>query len=288
MDVLQDFAIEELVASPVGQKLCQAIEVVESVQSHVAALMQKDEEERLTLLKIGTVFQLFLIDTLASGKKASELTADDWKNIAAQVSRNAILEEDQCYSEFVFSRYADYIRVSAKVISKNSPEETTNAITALADEIEALGDQLHKETITETKYVEECLWLSLEAMVKLLSASLGAHMGEEFSKLTQAVSQLAFEYGRYVLYAKEQALLEAYLNNQRVLDDQLQQQYDAFLQELQKNAAQFRSLIDKAFSPDIQEVLMHSSALARAAGVKEEELLKSIEDVDAFFMEQEQ
>ena len=285
MDVLQDFAMEELVASPVGQKLRQAIEVVESVQSHVAALMQKDEEERLTLLKIGTVFQLFLIDTLASGKKASELTADDWKIIAAQVSRNAILEEDQCYSEFVFSRYADYIRVSAKVISKNAPEETTNAITALADEIEALGDQLHKETITETKYVEECLWLSLEAMVKLLSASLGAHMGEELSKLTQAVSQLAFEYGRYVLYAKEQALLEAYLKNQRVLDDQLQQQYDAFLQELQENAAQFQSLIDKAFSSDIHEALMHSAALARAAGVKEEELLKSIEDVDFFFME---
>lgn len=284
MDVLQDFAIEELIASTAGQKLRQAIEIVESVQSHVAALMQKDEEERLTLLKIGTVFQLFLIDTLASGKKASELTADDWKNIAAQVSRYAILEEDQCYSEFVFSRYADYIRVSAKVISKNAPEETTNAITALANEIEALGDQLHKETITETKYVEECLWLSLEAMVKLLSASLGAHMGEELSKLTQAVSQLAFEYGRYVLYAKEQALLEAYLNNQRVLDDQLQRQYDAFIQALQENAAQFQSLIDKAFSPDIRCTLQNSAELARATGVKKEDILKSIEEVDSFFL----
>jgi hypothetical protein len=284
MDVLQDYAIEELIASPVGQKLRQAIEVVESVQSHVAALMQKDEEERLTLLKIGTVFQLFLIDTLASGKKASELTADDWKNIAAQVSQNAILEEDQCYSEYAFSRYADYIRVSAKVISKNAPEETTSAITALADEIEALGDQLHKETITETKYVEECLWLSLEAMVKLLSASLGAHMGEELSKLTQAVSQLAFEYGRYVLYAKERALLEAYLNNQRVLDDQLQRQYDAFIQELQENATQFQSLIDKAFSPDIRCTLQNSAELAQATGVKKEDILKSIEEVDSFFL----
>ena len=284
MDVLQDFAIEELIAFPAGQKLRQAMEVVESVQRHVAALMQKDEEERLTLLKIGTVFQLFLIDTLASGKKASELTADDWKNIAAQVSRNAILEEDQCYSEFVFSRYADYIRVSAKVISKNAPEETTNAITALADEIEALGDQLHKETITETKYVEECLWLSLEAMVKLLSASLGAHMGEELSKLTQAVSQLAFEYGRYVLYAKEQALLEAYLKNQRVLDDQLKRQYDAFILELQENAAQFQTLIDKAFSPDIRCTLKNSAELAQATGVKKEDILKSIEEVDSFFL----
>lgn len=285
MDVLRDFAMEELIASPAGEKLRQAMEAVESVQRHVAALMQKDEEERLTLLKIGTVFQLFLIDTLASGKKASELTDEDWKHIAAQVSRYAILEEGQCYSEFVFSCYADYIRISSKVISEKASEDTANAISSLADEIEALGNQLHKETITEPKYVEECLWLSLEAMVKLLSAWLGMHMGVEFSKLTQAVSQLAFEYGRYVLYAKEQALLESYLNNQRILDDQLQRQYDAFLQELQENAAQFQSLIDKAFSADIHEALMHSSALARAAGVKEEELLKSIEDVDYFFME---
>ena len=81
MDVLQYFAIEELIASPAGQKLRQAMEIVESVQNHLDALVQKDEEERLTLLKIGTVFQLFLIDTLASGKKASELTADEWKNL---------------------------------------------------------------------------------------------------------------------------------------------------------------------------------------------------------------
>lgn len=285
MDVLQDFAMEELIATPAGQKLRQAMEIFESVHRHMEAFTQKDEEERLTILKIGTVFQLFLIDTLASGKKPSELTDDDWKHIAAQVSRYAILEVDQCYSEFVFSRYADYIRVSANVISNKALEETTSAIIALADEIEVLGDQLHKETITETKYVEECLWISLEAMVKLLSAWLGMHMGEELSNLTQAVSQLAFEYGRYVLYAKEQALLEAYLNNQRVLDDQLQQQYDTFLQELQESAAQFRLLIDKAFSPDIHESLMHSAALARAAGVKEEELLKSIDDVDSFFLD---
>ena len=284
MDVLQDFAIEELIASPVGQKLRQAMEVVESVQRHVEAFMQKDEEERLTLLKIGTVFQLFLVDTLASGKKPSDLTDDDWKHIAAQVSRYAILEEDQCYSEFVFSRYSDYIRLSTNVVSKNAQEETTSAISALADEIDNLGAQLREGTLPETKYVEECLWLSLEAMVKLLSAWLGTHMGEELSKLTQAVSQLAFEYGRYVLYAKEQAVLEAYLNNQRVLDDQLQRQYDAFLQELQENAAQFRSLIDRAFSPNIRSALQNSAELARASGVKEEEILKTVEDVDAFFV----
>ena len=286
MDVLQELPIDELIASPAGQKLLQALEVVQSLQKHMDALMEKDEDERLTLLKIGTVFQLFLVDTLASGKKPNELTNEDWKNIAAQVSRYAILEEGQSYSEFVFSRYSDFIRISAKAISNTASQENVKAISSISDEMDRLCDQLKKETITEAAYVEDCLWLSLEAMVKLLSASLGAHVGEEFSKLTQAVSQLAFEYGRYVLYSKEQALLEAYLDNQRILDDELQRQYDTFLQELQENAAQFQSLIDNAFSSDIHDSLIHSAALARAAGLQETEVLNSIEDVDSFFLDE--
>ncbi len=286
MDVLQDLVIDELISSPVGQKLRDAMEIAETVQSHIYALMGNGKDEQFTLLKIGTVFQLFLVDTLASGKKPNELTDKDWKNIASQVSRYAILEEDQSYSEFVFSRYSDYIRISAKAISKTASKENVSAIISLADEINSLCAQFREETITESSYVEDCLWLSMEAMIKLLAASLGSLMGKELSMLTQAVSQLAFEYGRYVLYAREQALLDAYLNNQRVLDDQLQRQFDTFRQDLQENAAQFQALIDNAYSSDIHDTLRHSAALARAAGMNEKDVLKSIEDVDSFFLDE--
>ena len=122
-------------------------------------------------------------------------------------------------------------------------------------------------------------------MIKLLSSSLTTLIGKEYSQLAQAVSQLAFEYGRYVLYAKEQAILSAYIENQYVLDNQLQKQYDAFCADVREQAEQFKKLVDDAFSPDIHNALIQSAALARAAGVKEEELLTSIEDVDAFFMD---
>ena len=282
---LHSLLIEELAASPAGEKLDQVMGVVESVQRHMAALHEKQGEGKLTLLKVGTVFQLFLVDTLASGKQPDQMTEEDWKGIASKVSKYAILEEEQCYSEFVFSMYADYIDLSAKVVSKGASEENVKAIREIAKTLRENGSQLRAGTLSEPLYVEACLWLSLEAMIKLLSTSLTVVIREEFGQLAQAVSQMAFEYGRYVLYAKEQRILTEYLQNQRVLDERLQKEYDAFLAELKEQADDFRALIDDAFSPDIQTALHNSAELARAAGVKEEEILKTTEDVDAIFMD---
>ena len=285
MDIIQDIVIDELAESPAGQKLTRALEVYETVQRHLAVLAEKSSEEKLTLLKIGTVFQLFLVDTLASGKQISQMTEEDWKGIASKVSKYAILEEEQCYSEFVFSTYADYIDLSAKLVSQRASENNVKAIREIAKTLRENGKQLRAGKLTEPLYVEACLWLLLEAMIKLLCTSLTMVIGEEYGQLAQAVSQMAFEYGRYVLYAKEQRILTEYLQNQRVLDERLQKEYDAFLADLQEQADDFRALIDDAFSPDIQAALHNSAELARAAGVKEDEILKTTEDVDAFFMD---
>ena len=46
----------------------------------------------------------------------------------------------------------------------------------------------------------------------------------------------------------------------------------------------FQELIDAAFTSNIHDALVNSAALARAAGVKEEEILETTEDIDDFFM----
>ena len=50
------------------------------------------------------------------------------------------------------------------------------------------------------------------------------------------------------------------------------------LAEVKSNAERFRVLINAAFSPGICDALLASAELARAAGVKEEELLTSVEN----------
>ena len=295
MDMLKEFAIDEFLNSSAGEALKRTMETLAFVQNNLVALAENEDPAQLNLLKIGTVFQIFLIDTLASGKKANEMDSKDWRHIAEKVSKYAVLEEGQSYSEFVFSLYADYIAVSVKKLRwveeklklKGNNERLTE-IESLEKEIRLISAGLREGTVRESDFVERSLWLSLEAMVKLISywltSKLALAKGEEYAVLAQSVTDLAFEYGRYMLYAKEQKILDAYIQNQYLLDDELRTRFEEYLAELNENAARFQSLIDGAFSPDIQTSLMQSAALARAAGVKEEELLTSTEDIDAFFL----
>lgn len=291
-DSLFEIAIDELLASPAGQKLGRAMETVAAVQHGFYALKNSDDDTSTKLLRIGTVFQLFLVDTLLAGRKRpSELSSEDWKSIANKVAKYAILSDGQSYSVFVFTLYADYIDLSVACLRNRIPEESREAMESSMSSIQELSntirnnaDCLQDKSMTETAYVESCLWLSLEGMIKLLSASLVTMIGPEYTQLVQAVSQLAFEYGRYVLLAKEQALLDSYIQNQHILDDRLQREYEQFLIEVQENADSFQGLIDAAFSPKLHEALLQSAELARTAGVKEEELLSSIDEIDSFFM----
>ena len=106
----------------------------------------------------------------------------------------------------------------------------------------------------------------------------------EAADAAQAAVMLAYEYGRLKLYAKEQALLTEYIENQYQLDADLQEKFNAFKEELSAETEQFETLIDQAFDPNFRNTLIASAELARKAGVKEEEILKSVEDVDGFFL----
>lgn len=285
VELIRELPIEQLLGSSAAERVERILDTVSTVQRGLFALAESGDSEQFTLLKIGTVFQIFLVDVLASGKKAEELTAEDWQNIADKVAKYAVLEGGQSYSEFVFGLYADYIDLSEKVLKvRGVSEERAAAVKEIADQIRNNTCLLQQGEITEVRYVEENLWLSLEAMIKCLSLYMTPLIGPEYTQLLQSVTQLGFEYGRYMLYAREQAILQEYLDNQRILDERLQAEYEAYLDEVNKNAARFQGLIDAAFDPGLRESLAESIALAKAYGVKEEELLKSEEEIDAFFM----
>ena len=208
----------------------------------------------------------------------------DWKDIAGKVYKYAVMEDGQTYSEFVFTLYANYIDVSIDTLRGKIREENLASIIDISVTIHQNTDRLKNGEINETSYIEACLWLSLEAMIKLLSTTFTLGLSQEYADLVISASQLSFEYGRYVLYKKEQAILEKYIENQYILDDQLQREYEEYLEEVQIQSQKFQHLVDNAFSIDIHQALEQSVALAREAGVEEENLLTSLEDVDDFFM----
>ena len=281
---LKDLTIDLLMQTSAGETLGKALETFERVQEEAAALAECRGEEALTGIKSGTILTFAVIRKMMKGKDPRNFTTEDWAEIAGDVSRYAVKMDNRKYTEFVFLLYAGYIDFSVRVNEASLTEDEAKAIEALAEELRRKTDLLQDGHITEVRYVDDCLWISLEAILKLLSATLSCAVGEEAHELIQAVTAYAFEYGRLCLYQKQQAILEQYIQNQYQLDAELQAEFNAFCKELQEKEDQFRGFIEHAFEPNFRNDLTSSVELAIAAGVKQEEILDSIEKIDDFFL----
>ena len=281
---LKNLALEQLMESELGEKLETAMGLFEKVQSHLYALSEKQGEEGVTTLKVATVMTFAVLKKIGEGKTSSKLTEDDWKDISKEVSEFAILPDDQQYVKWIFGKYEDYIRYSASCIELVASESTTAAIYGLADELQEKTEQLSAGELEEVRYIEDCMWICLEAMIKLLAVSASRVVGEDYRELAQAMTAYAFEYGRYMLYSRELEIVNEFIQSQHELDAALERKYAAFIADLEEESAKFYTLIDNAFVPDFRESFLHSIALAKAAGVDEREVLTSLDDVDEFFM----
>lgn len=282
---IQEITIEQLMQSPVGEKLQFAVQTLEKIQENLYALSDKQDELGMTGVKAATVLTFAMLKKLAEGKKPSELSNDDWKDIAKAVSDYAVIADDRPYSVFIFHMYERYILSSAEAIGQIAPAHIADAIKRLAKELHRKSELLISGQISEAAYTEDCLWICLEAMIKLIASTAFLSGNKELSEMVQALSTYAFEYGRMVLYQKERQLISEYLEGQKQLDEELEQKYAEFLAELQEQTAQFRVLIDNAFAEDFRESYLASIKLALSAGVPESEVLKTASDIDDFFLD---
>lgn len=282
---LKDLALEQLMNTPAGKQLQQAMQIFQTVQNHYFALVEKQDEMGMTGIKAITIMSFSILKKIANGKMLSELDKDDWKDIAADVSQYAVLTDDQQYSVFVFGLYESYIRNSVMQIEERITKETAAVINGLAEELHSKADALSAEYITEVAYIEDCLWISLEAMIKLLACTVALYGDQRIADFAQALASYAFEYGRLMLYSREVEIVNQFIESQYQLDAELGQKYAAYLEDLQEESKKFCVLIDNAFAPNFRDAFLHSVLLAKAAGVKEEEVLFTTEDVDSFFLD---
>ena len=288
-DLANGLTLEFLENTPVGSMLQSAISTYSKVQALLLRLSSAEDEGSLTALKIGTVLTEAFLEKFLQGTAPQDLTKADLAEIADRVTDIAVLMDGRDYSVFVFEQYARYIEFSAKLLTARSDARSADqigSILAVSQEIRSNSRKLQDGEIPEPEYIEDCLWLSLEAILKCFSAYLSCTTGTpEFGMLAQSISMLAFEYGRLMACKREQDVLDASLKSQRQLDEDLSEEFDAFKNSLEAEEAQFNELIANAFAPDFRDSLRSSAALASAAGVKEEDVLRTASDIDRFFIE---
>ena len=258
-------------------------ELVETVQSILCAMSDGDDAA-LVRLRAGMVVTLSVLQRMSTGKTPRDFAVEDWAAIAHEIEAYAVSVDGQSYTAFVFCAYAAYIETSAEKLEEYVPAQRRDSIRALADELRERTCALEDGEVGEAAYTEECLWVCLEAMVKLLSATAFLRFGNAGEFLVN-LADYGVAYGQLTLYRKEQTVLQDILNSQEVLDRELQARYEDYLADLDAQSAQFQLLVRDAFCTDVRGTLKASAELARTTGVPEEEILKTIDDVDRFFLE---
>lgn len=276
--------VEDILDPSNIDRLKKAFDVIQKAQQNIAALSNSDTPDKMNILKVGTTLTVAIMNKVKSGKLPTDFTAEDWEYVVDYISEYAVESDETTYSAYVFMLYSWFIEISLSQLSSKISDEKQQAILDLSNELKIKTEQLINEEISEVSYIEDCLWICLEAMIKLLSGTIDTALGFDKEQVIEAAMMLGMEYGRFVLYKRENELVTTYLKNQKILDVELAMQYDEYINELREQAAQFESLIDIAFDPGFGEVLINSVNLARAVGVDESEILKTTEDIDAFFM----
>ena len=282
--MLKNVTLEYLNTTRIGEEFNRVMESVQKAQEVAYAYAADDSPERLKMMRVGTALTFAVLRKVAQGQSIKDFSEQDWKDIAFNVADNAVIAGGRQWSVIVFSTYADYVDLSVEKLKKlGISDKKCEAIRALAASVRKLENDLSKDRISEVDYTEQCLWLLLESMIKLLAAYSGIFIGEDASELLQSISMLAFEYGRYTLYKQEQEMLELFLLHQQEVDEELRIKHEEYNHALHKREDEFRTLIDQAFAPDIMHRLKATMDIAREAGVQEDEVLTDIGDIDEFF-----
>lgn len=287
MDVsyLRSLTLDLLSRTNCGSSVTFVADALQAIQDNLDGLDRQRNQKGNLCIKAGTVLMLAILKKAQDGVLPQEYGREDWADVAQAVSSYAVCMDEQRYSAFVFSLAADYIDACAAALGAQIPPSTKDAVSALTEDLRTRTVAMGEGRIGEVDYIEENLWTSLEALLKLLSSQMACQVNEPgFSQLAEAIAQLAFEYGRFRLRKREQTLLDDLLAHQDGLDAELEEELEEYHASLAVESERFLDLVANAFASDIHERLMASVALARTAGVPEGELLSSPEKIDEFFL----
>jgi hypothetical protein len=287
-ELLKKTGIDFFVQTSSVEGLQKTVHTIESIQTTLLNLDQNKDQKYFTSIKAGTTVILAMLGKFANGKMPKDYSNKDWQDIAKQTADFAVNRDGQGYSVSVFELYSDYIQVSAKLLAcKGISSKNVQAIMEISRQIQEKTERLKAGKIKEPAYTEDCLWLCLEAMIKLMSAlilGIPGRRNSQFSELREAVSNLIFEYGRLALYQRELALIDAYIAYGKQVSEDLKKQFDVYMKKIEEENRHVNALIRQAFDPGFSKTLKHSAELAVAAGVDQDEVLKTEQDVDDFFM----
>lgn len=224
----------------------------------------------------GTAFVLAMVAKSREGKRLREFSQQDWLDIAGETGFS-----------FVKGGVRGVSIYSLTNLTATSAAVASSIVTA-AFGIAEQANKLRRGEIDELEFIENSELVALEASVSALSSFVGQALIPVpvlGAVVGNTVGTIMYKAVASFLSKREAELIERYLGEQRVLDEQLAAEYQVLIEKLDQGISDYLELLERAFSPDVHVALIGSVELARGFGVPPDEILDSEEKVLAYFLD---
>lgn len=260
----------------------KALDIIEKYLPVVENAIDQDKSE--LSIKAATIFLIGLWARLKQGGSIADLTNDDWNSALGAAVEKAVTMDPQEYSLKVFDLYKKSIAFVIDPMKGSASESVISRLEEIVALMEGYAGELEAGNMPEVKFIEENLWLSLEAIFLVMTDRMShVLLPEKRRELAEAVSALVFQKFRYSHYEQELAAINACLDYQTKLDKKLENQINAYIDSLRDELDMFDALVEKAFNTtDFQAAFRGSIDLAKSLGA--DGILQTQQEVDDYFM----
>ena len=225
-------------------------------------------------LEGGITFCIKVYEKRKAGRKLSEFTTNDWKEVGIDTAKGTTKGAIRGSSVFAMTNFL------------NSPAPVANSLVTATFGVVSLARKLENNQITKEEFTMNSEVVCLEVGTSALSAMLGQTLipiPVLGAIVGNTVGMLMLEISRNYLDSDEQQLIQEYVTKMSDLDNKYVEEYSRLLKEIQNKEHKFNSLVELAFDKDVNKAFYSSVALALSEGVDEGMILKDLNDIDSYF-----
>ena len=224
----------------------------------------------------GAAFISGIIKLRKSGKKIQEFTPNDWTEIAKESGLGMV---------------KGGIRGSSIYALTNLTVTPAAVASSLCTASFGIAEQTYlfrNGSINEEQFIMNAEILCLDCSVSALSSFIGQAvipvpiLG---AVIGNTVGTFMYQIAKDNLSKREQCIVAGYLKELELLDKQLEEEYRAYIDELNTALHRYYGILERAFAPDYEVAFEGSIALAVEVGVPRRQILRSMSDIDNYFLE---
>ncbi|MDY5728153.1 MAG: hypothetical protein SPK49_05990 [Erysipelotrichaceae bacterium] len=234
----------------------------------------------------GTTFVLEIIKKVKTGTPIREFSEDDWKEILKTSGISTVKGGIRGASMYALSNCTTFFIDDVKAVT-TTPTAIASAVVTASFGVAEQVSLYRKGILSELELIENseilCLDSAVSAVASLLGQTLipipvlGAVIGNTVGTAMYQIAKDNFK-------EKEVKLYEEFLERQVQLDAKLAEEYQLFINNLNQALSLFMSILERAFSPSVTVSFDGSIELLRNLGVAEDQILKSVKEIDDYFM----